>query len=69
MDILLHAADISNPFKPFSVYEKWTFRVLEEFWIQVLLNKFAYLKGDLERDKGLPITYLCDRYTTNVAKS
>lgn len=31
-DTLLHAADISNPFKPMKNYEKWTFRVLGEFW-------------------------------------
>jgi hypothetical protein len=35
MDSLLHAADVSNPFKPFKVYEKWAFRVLNEFWNQV----------------------------------
>jgi cAMP-specific phosphodiesterase 4/calcium/calmodulin-dependent 3',5'-cyclic nucleotide phosphodiesterase len=32
MESLLHAADVSNPFKPFSIYEKWTYRVLAEFW-------------------------------------
>ncbi|CAD8096531.1 unnamed protein product [Paramecium primaurelia] len=58
-DTLLHAADISNPFKPMKNYEKWTFRVLGEFWQQ----------GDKEKDLGLPITMLCDRRTTNVAKS
>jgi hypothetical protein len=59
MDALLHASDISNPMKPFEVYKEWTKRVLEEFWIQ----------GDQERDQGLKISYLCDRYTTNMAKS
>ncbi|CAD8199035.1 unnamed protein product [Paramecium pentaurelia] len=58
-DTLLHAADISNPFKPIKNYEQWTFRVLGEFWQQ----------GDKEKDLGLPITMLCDRRTTNVAKS
>ncbi|CAK87723.1 unnamed protein product (macronuclear) [Paramecium tetraurelia] len=58
-DTLLHAADISNPFKPMKNYEKWTFRVLGEFWVQ----------GDKEKELGLPITMLCDRRTTNVAKS
>ena len=38
MDLLLHAADISNPFKPFNIYEKWTYRVLEEFWNQVFYD-------------------------------
>ncbi|CAD8196915.1 unnamed protein product [Paramecium pentaurelia] len=58
-DTLLHAADISNPFKPMKNYEQWTFRVLGEFWLQ----------GDKEKELGLPVTMLCDRRTTNVAKS
>ncbi|EGR34036.1 hypothetical protein IMG5_026420 [Ichthyophthirius multifiliis] len=59
MNTLLHACDISNPFKPFHIYQNWANRVLEEFWIQ----------GDSERSNDLPISYLCDRYTTNIAKS
>ena len=43
MDALLHAADVSNPFKPWILSEKWTERVLSEFWSQ----------GDKERDLGL----------------
>lgn len=35
MDILLHAADVSNPFKPYEIYSLWAKRVLEEFWNQV----------------------------------
>ena len=31
----------------------------------LILNK----QGDKEREAGLPISYLCDRYTTNTAKS
>jgi hypothetical protein len=59
MELIVHASDISNPGKPYDVYKEWTFRILEEFWNQ----------GDKERDAGLPITYLCDRYTVNTAKS
>ncbi|KAL4457029.1 hypothetical protein ABPG74_014667 [Tetrahymena malaccensis] len=59
LNTLLHAADVSNPFKPFHIYQEWTHRVLNEFWIQ----------GDVERQRGLPLSYLCDRYTTNIAKS
>lgn len=33
MDALLHAADISNPFKPIKNYTQWTERVLNEFWL------------------------------------
>ena len=36
LDSLLHAADISNPLKPFIVYEPWAKRVLAELWDQVL---------------------------------
>lgn len=35
MDALLHAADISNPTKPFVVYFQWTEKVLTEFFQQV----------------------------------
>ncbi|KAM3143121.1 hypothetical protein pb186bvf_004707 [Paramecium bursaria] len=59
MDALLHGADISNPFKPWNNYYAWTIRVLEEFWQQ----------GDREKELGLPISMLCDRKTTNTAKS
>jgi len=32
MEAILHAADVSNPIKPFKIYEKWATRVLNEFW-------------------------------------
>jgi len=38
LDSILHSADISNPFKPFEIYEPWAKRVLDEFWNQVFLN-------------------------------
>ena len=38
---------------------EWTFRILDEFFSQ----------GDKERNANYEITMLCDRYTTNVAKS
>lgn len=59
MDELIHAADISNPLKPFFLCSKWADKVLEEFWNQ----------GDLERKAEFPISYLMDRYTVNKAKS
>lgn len=40
MESLLHAADVSNPVKPFRLYEEWAGRVLNEFWNQ----------GDSERE-------------------
>ena len=59
MDTLIHAADISNPVKPFKIYAELTERILKEYWNQ----------GDHEREKGLPVSYLMDRYTVNTSKS
>lgn len=56
---LLHAADISNPTKPTSLYVEWAERVMKEFWIQ----------GDLEKEKKMPVSYLCDRNIFTVAKA
>jgi hypothetical protein len=57
--LLLHAADISNPSRPWELCRRWTKLVMEEFWTQ----------GDKERNLGLPITYMMDRYAVNIAKS
>jgi len=32
MEILIHACDISNPMKPWSVCSKWTDLILTEYW-------------------------------------
>jgi len=56
---LVHAADIGNPARPFSICKEWTFKVLKEFFAQ----------GDKERALSLDISILCDRKTTNVGKS
>jgi hypothetical protein len=52
----MHAADVSNPARQWDQCKKWTDLVLEEFWNQ----------GDLEKKEGLPVSFLCDRLTTNV---
>jgi len=51
LDVILHAADLSNPAKPGDIVLKWTRRVLAEFWAQ----------GDEEKRLGLPLSPLCDR--------
>ena len=51
MKMALHAADISNPAKPWAVSLKWTHCVLEEFFAQ----------GDAEKERGLPVTPGFDR--------
>ena len=59
IDTIVHASDVSNPIKEWGTCFKWTEVVMAEFWRQ----------GDNERDLKVPISYLCDRYTTNMAKS
>jgi hypothetical protein len=51
LEVLLHAADISNATKPQHIMLRWTERVLEEMWSQ----------GDQEVSLGLPISPLCNR--------
>jgi hypothetical protein len=59
LNFLIHCADISNPTKDFIISKNWTDRVMNEFFQQ----------GDLERSEKLPISFLCDRSSTNIAKS
>jgi hypothetical protein len=56
---LFHLADISNSTKPWNVCAKWTELLFIEFFHQ----------GDMERNRGVPISYLMDRTTVNIAKS
>ena len=48
---LLHAADVGNPAKPWAIYQKWTERVVAEFFTQ----------GDRERDLGFEPLDFMDR--------
>lgn len=59
MEMMMHAADISNPTRTWEICSIWADRVMSEFFAQ----------GDKERDLCLPISQLCDRYTVNIAKS
>lgn len=49
--VALHAADVSNPAKPWLYYNAWTDRVLDEFFAQ----------GDAEQAAGLPVSTGFDR--------
>ncbi|KAK0049765.1 calcium/calmodulin-dependent 3 5-cyclic nucleotide phosphodiesterase 1B [Biomphalaria pfeifferi] len=57
MMFILHAADISNPAKPWGVHKVWVSLLCEEFFLQ----------GDKERELKLPVSPNCDRNTANIA--
>lgn len=59
LDYIIHTADLSHNSKSFKISEIWTALLMEEFWDQ----------GDVERNKKLPISFLCDRTTAEVPKS
>jgi len=59
LEMTVHAADISNVSKPTDIGCQWAGRVLEEFFAQ----------GDLEREAGLQISPMMDRFTVIKAKS
>jgi len=59
LNMLIHTADVSNPGKPLKVYQNWVELIFEEFFYQ----------GDLEKSYNYPISMLCDRETTNIAKA
>ena len=52
---LLHACDLSNPTKPFPIYNEWTGRVMQEFFEQ----------SSAEKEKGISVT-LPERETANI---
>ena len=56
---MVHCSDLSNPTKPLPLYQKWVDRVMNEFFHQ----------GDMEREKGLDISAMCDRHTATIEKS
>jgi cAMP-specific phosphodiesterase 4 len=56
---MVHCADLSNPTKPLELYRRWVERIMEEFFQQ----------GDREREAGLDISPMCDRYNATIEKS
>ena len=59
LNILVHAADISNPTKPLDIYKQWAQRCIDEFFRQ----------GDMEKRLGLPVSFNCDRNTVTLPQS
>ena len=56
---MVHCSDLSNPTKPLEIYRKWVDRIMEEFFRQ----------GDRERDAGMEISPMCDRFNATIEKS
>ena len=59
LDFIIHLADLAHNTRLFCISLKWVQLLSEEFWRQ----------GDLEKQKNLPISFLCDRQNTNVPQS
>jgi 3',5'-cyclic-nucleotide phosphodiesterase/cAMP-specific phosphodiesterase 4 len=59
LSMAIKCADLGHSAKPVLLHQKWSELVLAEFFSQ----------GDLERDKGLPVSMYCDRDTTDIPKS
>lgn len=53
--LVLHAADTSNPTKPWDIAKAWAYRVLDEYAAQ----------GDQEKKLGIPVQMLNDRNKVN----
>ena len=55
---IIHCCDISNPLKPLDQYKNWADRIMTEFFHQ----------GDMEKEKNLEPSPMCDREVTSVSK-
>ena len=59
LNYLIHMADLGHNCKKYEISIQWVKLLTEEFWLQ----------GDLEKEKGLPISFLCDRNKIDVPSS
>ena len=59
LNYLIHAADLGHNCKKFNISLQWVELLSEEFWLQ----------GDMEKSKGIPISFLCDRDKIDIPSS
>ena len=59
LNYMIHMADLGHNCKKFHISVVWIKLLCEEFWEQ----------GDKEREKGLPISFMCDRNNIDVPAS
>jgi hypothetical protein len=58
LNFLISFSDTGHCCKAFDVHFDWSSRLMEEFWHQ----------GDVEKELGIPISFLCDRKDAYVGK-
>lgn len=59
MAMTIKCADVGHPIRPFSIHLQWSKMITAEF----------YAQGDLERQRGMDVSPLCDRHSHNLSKS
>lgn len=59
ISLIMKVADVSHPCKQWEVHAQWSELISNEFFLQ----------GDLEMEKGMPISPLCDRSKHHLPKS
>ena len=59
LNYLIHMADLGHNCKKFEISFSWVKLLCEEFWDQ----------GDKEKEKGLPISFMCDRNNVDIPTS
>ena len=59
LNYMIHAADLGHNCKKFKISLQWVEVLCEEFWRQ----------GDMEKKKGIPVSFLCDRDKIDVPSS
>ena len=59
LNYLIHMADLGHNCKKFEISLSWVKLLCEEFWDQ----------GDKEKEKGLPISFMCDRNNVDIPTS
>ena len=57
--MVMKCSDIGHAAKKTDLHLKWSGKICEEFFRQ----------GDIEREKGLPISIFCDRHNTDLGES
>ena len=59
LDYLIHTADLGHNTKKFEISIQWVELLTKEFWNQ----------GDIEKEKNLSVSFLCDRNDVDVPQS